>query len=620
MIDFTSKLAPVCVDFETEAIDDSANVAPKPVGVAVLEPGKKPRYYAWGHPTKNNATKEQARSALAEIWKGKRSILFHNAKFDLDVAREHFGLQVPTWERIHDTLFLLFLRDPHARSLSLKPSAEALLNLPPEEKNTVNEWLKEQGFIKNVAQKNAGTFICKAPGDIVGAYAIGDVVRTEKLFKLVLPELDDKLRKAYDRERRLLPVLMRNEREGMRVDVDRLRTDLAVYEAALKSTDAWLRKRLETKDLNLDSNEEVADALDRKSLVSEWTLTPTGKRSTSKANMTLDKIKDKKVALALGYRGRISTVIANSMVPWLKMAESNNGTIFTTWNQVRQTHAGGDSGTRTGRLSCSRFQNISKSFADKGDGYAHPGHLKIPELPLVRQYIRPDRGHVFCHRDYNQQEFRILAHFEDDKLCAAYNENPRLDMHTWMGQALSDIVGLSLERRAVKILNFGIVYGMGVGKLALGINADVETARKLKNAQRSAVPGVRQLEQEIKERGRSGEAIRTWGGRRYYCEPPALINGRMQTFEYKLLNYLIQGSAADCTKEAVIRYDEAKKNGRFLVTVHDEINFSAPKGSVKSEMKILRDVMASIEFSVPMLSDGKVGPSWGELKTFKEAE
>jgi DNA polymerase I-like protein with 3'-5' exonuclease and polymerase domains len=93
----------------------------------------------------------------------------------------------------------------------------------------------------------------------------------------------------------------------------------------------------------------------------------------------------------------------------------------------------------------------------------------------------------------------------------------------------------------------------------------------------------------------------------------------MVDFSYKLLNYLIQGSAADCTKEAVIQYNAAKKHGRFMVTVHDEINFSCAAEHIASELKILEDVMAHVssyagQFNVPMRSDAKTGPTWADLK------
>jgi len=96
---------------------------------------------------------------------------------------------------------------------------------------------------------------------------------------------------------------------------------------------------------------------------------------------------------------------------------------------------------------------------------------------------------------------------------------------------------------------------------------------------------------------------------------------RHMTYEYKLLNYLVQGSAADATKQAIINYhNHPKRVGRFMVTVYDEINSSMPKSmaALRAEMAVLRDSMECLDFDVPLLSDAKYGPSWGELKKFEE--
>jgi DNA polymerase I-like protein with 3'-5' exonuclease and polymerase domains len=614
----------VVVDFETEAIDDTKNAAPKPVGVSIMFPDSgESKYWAFGHPVENNCTESQARRALTAVWGGKYLVIFHNAKFDQSVAHEHWGLRMLNHDEYDDTMFLLFLHNPHAMSLSLKPSADALLGMPPEEQDAVKQWLLAHGFIKTLKQKDAGAFICKAPGKLVGDYANGDVLRTWKLYELIYPTLDEGMRTAYERELRLMPILYRNEREGMLVDVDRLARDVTVYQKSLGASEDWLRKRLGNDSINFDADAEVAAALDANELVTDWVMTPkSGKKSVAKKNLTIDKILDPQVAAALGYRNRLITVLKMSMEPWLAQAQAT-GSIFTSWNQVRQAQEGhganASKGTRTGRLSCSRFMNISKDFMDKGDGYIHPAFLGIPELPLVRKYIIPDKGGVFMHRDYNQQEFRIFAHFEDGKMCAAYRTNPRMDFHIFVQGEIERVTGQSLQRRPVKILNFGMLYGMGVGKLAAGTGVDVETARKLRAAQKAAIPDLRQMERDIKERARNNQPLRTWGGRLYFCEPPVLHQGRWLHFDYKLLNYLVQGSAADCTKEAVIRYDAVKKESRFMVTVHDEINASAPKMALRKEMTILNDVMSSIEMSVPMISDGKAGPNWGELTKYEEA-
>lgn len=607
---------PVVIDFETVGIEKRPEYPPAPVGFSIKEPGdRRSRYYAWGHPVGNNCSPVDAKRVLKSVWD--KPLLFHNAKFDYDVATTHMGMKPLPWDKLHDTMYLAFLNDPHSASFGLKPQSEVVLGLPSDERDLLKEWIIAN--IPEARQKPSewGRYICRAPGDMVGKYADGDVLRTDKLFKKLYPQiLRDGMGVAYDRERRLMPILLQNEKEGVRLDMPRLASDIKVYEAALAKVEGWLLKRLKTPGLNLDSNEELADAIQRVDPKAEFFLTATGQRSVSKESLA-QAVKDKNLFLALGYRSRLTTCMGTFMRPWLAIGERTGGRLLPSWSQTRQSKTEKDSkGARTGRLICAEpnLLNLSKDFEGRNDGYTHPTFLDVPTLPLVRVYLLPDVGGVWCHRDYNQQELRILGHFEDGSLCRQYNEDPTLDVHDFVKDEIKRILNIIAERRQTKIMNFGMIYGMGNGKLAEGMGVPVDEAKKLKNAQRAALPDLGSLEKSIKQRGQAGEAIRTWGGRLYYTEPKKVIKGRLCSFEYKLLNYLIQGSAADCTKEAVIRYHDVKRDGRFLVTVYDEINNSAPKKAFKQEMKLMQEVMQSIEFDVPMLSDGKVGPNWGELQ------
>lgn len=614
----------ITVDFETYGIHQRPKYPPVPVGVAIKYPGKAARYYAWGHPDGNNCDRDTAKDALLLAYKSNFGLLFHNAKFDIDVAETHLQMPRLSWERYHDTQYLLFLTDPHAQSFSLKPSAERLLGLAPEEQDAVKQWLltnQPTAAGERITAGNSGAYICLAPGKLVGAYAKGDVDRTEGLFKLLWPQVQQRgMQPAYDTERELMPILLDNERQGIHVNLRALTTDYTLYMGSKLKVDAWLRKKLKVKEINFDSNEELADALDAAGIVTEWVLTPTGKRSTSKDNMSVAAFKCKKTAAMLAYRSKLSTCMQTFMEPWLLTARETDGIIHTTWNQVRQYSGGNKSkGTRTGRLSSSpNFQNIPTELDDKDDGYVHPSFIDLPLLPSMRNYLIPDKGHIWGKRDYNQQELRILAHFEDDQLKAAYEENSRMDMHKYVGDKITEIVHKSYERKMVKIINFGIIYGKGVGLLAEEMRCTVETAKELKNAHAKAIPGAKRINTEIKEISKKGDPVVTWGGREYYVEPPAKIGNRMVTFEYKLLNYLIQGSASDCTKRSIIRYNSMKKEGRFLATVHDENNFSCPPKAMKEEMSLMKEAMEDIKFDVPMLSDGFTGKSWGTIKAYKD--
>jgi DNA polymerase I-like protein with 3'-5' exonuclease and polymerase domains len=406
--------------------------------------------------------------ALKEAWNGRRPLLFHNGKFDIDVATTHCGLPEPSWQRTHDTLYLLFLYNPNAETIALKPSAHLLLGLPPEEQDAVRAWLVAHHVVRD-DNKDWGAYISRAPADLVGKYCIGDVERTEKLFEFTYPYVvkNDMLR-AYDRERQLQPILLENERAGMRVDVDRLDRDIEVYQDAIKTCDNWLRQRLGRPKLNIDSNPQMVEALKSSGVVKEFPRTEKGGDSVSKKLLTPEMFGDPQVASTFGYRNRACTCLSVWMEKWLALASANGGYIFTDWSQVRNTKESGDrKGARTGRLACSPpFMNIPKKWEGKNDGYAHPEHLPIPHLPLVRRYVLPDKGDKICHRDYSQQELRVLAHFEDGPIAAMYHRDPKVDFHRVMQDIINEHTGLGITRDAAKIIDLALAYAMGLGKLA----------------------------------------------------------------------------------------------------------------------------------------------------------
>jgi DNA polymerase I-like protein with 3'-5' exonuclease and polymerase domains len=630
------------LDFETLPIRSRPHYPPEPVGFSLRIPEwKAPRYFAWGHKTGgNNCNRADAARVLKLVYQRvsrEEPLLCFNNKFDMDVAWAHFGLQVPPWDHFHDAMFLVFLDDPHQRELGLKPSATRILGMDREEQDTVKEWVLEhkkqleQDFPEIVSEhegikpSTAGAFIAYVPGEIVAPYANGDVSRAEGVFHAKYHEvcIERGMKEAYDRERRLLPILLRNEREGVRVDEAALARDQPIYEAAQAKADAWLRKALKAPSLDLDKDAEVAKALDASGQVTEWTLTKTGRKSTSKKNMKLSHFKDPKVASTYSYRQKCATTLETFIRPWLKF--SSNGRMHTTWNQVRQAKKQGDpGGTRTGRPSSDNpnFLNMPKSVKDdEVKGFRMPTHIELPSIPRVRGYILSDeKDHWIGRRDYNQQELRVLAHFEDGALLAAYLQNPRLDVHEFLRLQILEQLGLELERDITKTLNFGYIYGQGLGSLAEKLSRTVEEVKKFRNAQMQALPGLKKLSDGLKARSKQGLPIMTWGGRQYYVEPPKWNEKeeRWMEFGYKLLNYLVQGSSADVTKESIIRYDSVRKNGRFMLSVYDENDISAPKKALKEEMLLLRTCMMSIELDVPLISDGEWGENLGSLSKLEE--
>jgi DNA polymerase I-like protein with 3'-5' exonuclease and polymerase domains len=185
-----------------------------------------------------------------------------------------------------------------------------------------------------------------------------------------------------------------------------------------------------------------------------------------------------------------------------------------------------------------------------------------------------------------------------------------------------NLAGRDLDRGSVKIMNFQSLYGGGVPAISKKLGCSTLEAKEFKAFHDRALPGRKALDNEIKKIVRNGDPIRTLGGRLYYVEPPSFSKefGRVTSWEYKLINYITQGSAADYTKEVLCQWYEgggASNGTRFLLTVYDEINLSSPQGREADEsMKYLREVMdyGGIKLDVPMRSSGKRGLRWGSLE------
>jgi DNA polymerase I-like protein with 3'-5' exonuclease and polymerase domains len=178
---------------------------------------------------------------------------------------------------------------------------------------------------------------------------------------------------------------------------------------------------------------------------------------------------------------------------------------------------------------------------------------------------------------------------------------------------IKTLLNVDMPRKFVKITGFGIMYGRGVKNLSAALGVDEVEGKRVRDAYYSALPEVQQLSYDTRNRGKRGQYIRTWGGRVYYREPdPA------RDLSYKLLNYLIQGSAADQTKQSMIDYDSHRsETDVLLAAVHDEINISAPIEDKGGAMRRLKEAMDADRFDVPFCSEGFAGPNWADIEEYE---
>jgi DNA polymerase I-like protein with 3'-5' exonuclease and polymerase domains len=613
----------ITIDFETEGIEGNPIWnPPKPVGVSIKLGDAPSVYWAWGHPTGNNCTflegKAALLTALEQAGPGTPGWLAHNAPFETSVLRKWFDYTAPDPVLVHDTQYLLFLTEPYAFSFSLKPSAERVLGLPPSEQEEVRDWLlanqpmKHKGITLGTSKEETDTkhfwarYIALAPGDLVGKYAEGDTDRTYLLFQKLYPQVVEQgMLEAYQREQKLMPILSESSLRGVRMDEEKLRVDIKKYRAAQKVSDEYIFSRLGEFDINKDA--QLAAALDKAGQITEWVLTPTGKRSVARKNL-VGRVRDPEILHHLAYRGVLETCLGTFAEQWLAQAGREGGRVHPQWNQVRGDRGsdGDISGTRTGRMSCRapNFQNPPNDF----ESLVIPAGQ--PAMMQMREYILPEEGHVWVKRDFSAQEMRVMAHFAEGKLFDAFIKDPKTDPHVAVQAIIKELTGIDLPRKYVKITGFGIMYGRGVASTAAALGIPDEEGKRVRDAYFAALPEVRELSTATRRRGSSGQFIRTWGGRVYFREPNA-----ERDLSYKLLNYLIQGSAADQTKQSAIDWEHLRRPEEKLVAmVHDEFNISAPAGTEKDAHYRLSAAMDAPRFDVPFASEGYTGPNWAHLE------
>lgn len=371
-------MQPAVVDFETFGIEERPHYPPVPVGVAIKLPGQPSRYYAWGHREGNTCTYQEAAAALAKAWRCKDGVLFHNASFDLAVARVHFDLPLP--KTIHDTMVLLFLDNPHRRSFGLKQVCAEDFQLAPDEQDAVREWLLEHqpvpGITISKAPKGkhpAGAYTAWAPPSVVGPYAEGDTDRTWLLFQALHEQVYQRgMGAAYEREMALMACLLDMEAQGVAVDTARLEADIAAYEAVDAQLRRWVYQRL-GQELNIDSGKELVTVLLAQDLLrtEEMGLTPKkGDLKTDMANLQAG-LKDPQLAAVLRYLSQLGTCLGTFMKPWHRVARKSGGRIFTAWHQTR----GDGHGARTGRLS-----STPNCLTGDTEVFSRDGWVRLDEL------------------------------------------------------------------------------------------------------------------------------------------------------------------------------------------------------------------------------------------------
>ena len=563
------------------------------VGIAIAVEGWS-GYFPIAHEGGGNMDRYLVLDWFEEVLHTTATKIFHNAMYDVSWIRS-MGFHINGG--IVDTMVAASLCNENRYSYTLDSVAKEYVGIGKNEK-LLQEAAKDWGI-------NPKADMWRLPAPFVGEYAEKDAEITLKLWGAMQHEISKQdLWDVFNLETNLFPCLVDMRFKGVRVDVEKaaaLKTQLTVTEGEL------LRdiKKIAGFDVEIWAAASIAKAFDK--LKMPYDRTEKGAPSFTKNFLATHPAELPKLINEAREINKANTTFIDTI-----LKHEYKGRIHADINQIRSD----DGGTVTGRFS-----------------YSNPNLQQIParhkELgPMIRGLFIPEEGHTWGCFDYSQQEPRILVHYASlmklegtGSIVDAYNDGSA-DFH----QMIADMAGI--ERKQAKTINLGIMYGMGKNKLMAELGLLKDAAEKLLKTYHQKAPFVKMLSESVSRRADDSGKIRTIGGRLCHFdmwEPhgfgikkplkhaDALREhgpGIKRAFTYKALNKLIQGSAADMTKQSMLAL--YKEGIVPHIQIHDELDISV--SSVDQAEKISQVMESAVELKVPNKVDYEQGDNWGDIK------
>jgi len=513
----------------------------------------------------------------------------HNANFDIMVLASA-GIEVKNLS--FDTMVAAALCG--YRAFGLKPLALELFQAEMTEIKTLIGVGKKQITMAEV------------PIDQAGPYAAADADFTWRLKEFFEEAIDEhEARWVHDEiEIPLLPVIIEMQRNGMIIDKSALAEMSEQLGADIELIQQTATGVIGGRELNLASNQQVAKLLIEELGAPKTRKTKTGYSMDANA---LEKIQETKglddkvyqVADAV-LKYRELTKLKSTYVDALPLLiNPSTGRVHTSFNQV---------GSATGRLSSNdpNVQNI-------------PVRTELGRR--VRKAFVADaaNGWQFLAADYSQIELRILAHLSQEPgLLEAFHKGE--DIHAATARAMYDTEEVNADqRRIAKILNFGVIYGLGPVGVARQTDLTRQQGQEFIDLYFGKYPGIRDYIEQVKQSARDKGYAETITGRRRYLPD---INANHQMYrsaaERVSVNMPIQGTAADVIKIAMVNISHEMKTqkmqSKMSIQVHDELIFEiAPGELMEMQMMVTTMMPAAMDLAVPLLVEAKTGPTWGDM-------
>ena len=568
------------------------------IGIAVATEDWK-GYFPVAHQTGANLDKKVVYKWLQKQLDTNNSKIFHNAQYDIGwLMAEGFTVNGD----IHDTMMAAPLLNENEYSYSLNHLGKTYLD---EVKN--ESMLTEAA---NAFGINPKSEMYKLAPEYVGKYAEQDADLTYRLWQLLKKKIkEDDVTDIYALENALLPVLIKTRIKGVRIDIDKAQK---VKKQLQKEERKVIKeiKRWYGIEPDLWAAQSLSQVFDRAGL--DYPKTPKIKAPSFVASWL--ESHDHKLPLAVAKARKLNKA-RTTFIDKMILGHLVDGRIHGELHPLRSDNGG----TVTGRFSCSNpnLQQVP---------------IKDPMIgTLIRSLFIPEEGTHWGCFDYSQQEPRLTVHYsvithQDGAEEAALEYHDKdADFH----QIVADMANIS--RKEAKTINLGLSYGMGKDKLTRQLGISIEEAELLFNQYHQRVPFIRGLRDSASRIGANRGYVKTILGRKCRFnlyepfdrrEAPYPLEKAMEeygdklkrAYTYKAMNRLIQGSAADMTKKAML--DLSKENIIAHTQVHDELNISVrDKKECEKVIDIMRDC---VELKVPNKVDAELGENWGEVKHYKD--
>ncbi len=595
-----SKYDEIAIDLETKDPDlmkmGSGSVVGKGdvVGVAVAVPGWS-GYYPIAHEGGGNMDRKKVLKWFQDVLNTPADKIFHNAMYDVCWIQA-LGLSVSG--KIVDTMIASALVDENQMRYDLNNCAKRYTGKTKSESDLYAA-AKDWGV-------DAKAEMYKLPAIYVGAYAEKDAEITLELWQELKKEiLHQDIQSIFDLETELFPCLVDMRFLGVRVDIqaaNELKDKLSSEEK-----ECLQKVKKETGvDTQIWAARSIAQVFEKLRLPFDRT-EKTNSPSFTKNFLQNHPHPTVKLIAQAREINKAHTTFIDTIIKY-----SHKGRIHSEINQLRSDNGG----TVTGRFS-----------------YSNPNLQQIPARnkdlgPLIRALFVPEEGHRWGCFDYSQQEPRLVVHYAAlqnlygvGEVLDAYRDGDA-DFHT----IVADMA--EIPRSQAKTINLGLFYGMGKNKLQAELGISKDKAEDLFKQYHNKVPFVKMLMDNVMHRAQDSGRIRTLLGRlcRFHLWEPnqfgihkalphdaALLEhgpGIKRAYTYKALNKLIQGSAADMTKKAMI--DLHREGIIPHIQVHDELDISIKDDQHAEKIKEIME--SAVDLEVPNKVDYEVGPNWGQIK------